>query len=110
MSDLHEQTIASDFGVAVNPGSGNQFANPGDGRSDQKTTRFAFCWDGKSTLGNSISVTRSMWAKIKEQSRREQPMIQLCFYDTDRLDSGLYLVVTERQDFMDMWHVANGHS
>lgn len=85
MSDAHEEDLAEWFDGRVTPGSGNGFANPMDVRQHRSTQAVAFAVDGKSTRAKSISVTRAMLDKAREQSHGERPCVALRFYDDDRL-------------------------
>lgn len=86
MSDLHEADLSEWFGGrGPTPGSGNQFNRPMDGRVSRYNERYAFAWDGKSTRGESIGVSRSILAKIVDQAGGERPMLPLRFYSDDRL-------------------------
>lgn len=101
MSQRHEKDIVKALGGRKNPGSGNQWKNQLDGRHDHHDP-FAFAWDCKATLGASIAVSRTMWAKVAEQAAGERPMVPLRFYDTADLDVGLDLVVVTLADFTEM--------
>jgi hypothetical protein len=70
--------------------------------------RFAFAWDGKSTLGKSVGVSRVMWEKAKEQAGGERPALPLRFYDNERLDVGEDLIVLGLDDFAELLAAANG--
>lgn len=85
MSDAHEAHLSEVLGGRLTPGSGNQAANPMDARQSRYTTSVAFAVDGKSTLAKSISVTRSLLNKAKEQAHGERPLVALRFYDDERL-------------------------
>jgi hypothetical protein len=102
MSDKHEAFLCSLFDGRPTKGSGNQWRDPTDGRNNHMTTRFAFAWDGKSTLGKSVGVSREMWGKVVEQAGAERPMLPLRFYDNERLDVGLDLVVVNAYDLSEM--------
>lgn len=102
MGDAHETFLASLFGGRQTRGSGNQWRDPIDGRNNRMTTRFAFAWDGKSTLGKSQSISVPMWRKAVEQAGGERPLIGLRFYDNERLDVGLDLVVINAYDLSEM--------
>jgi hypothetical protein len=108
MSDKHEEYLAELFGGRRTRGSGNQFNNQMDGRTHRKDVEFAFAWDGKSTHGESVGVSREMWTKAVEQSHHERPMLALRWYDTDRLDVGLDLVVITAEDMAELLERANG--
>jgi hypothetical protein len=84
MGEQHEIHLAEINGGRKSKSSGNQWDDPGDGR-DAHDDPFNFCWDGKSTLGKSISVTREMLAKIREQAGGERPQIGLRWYETGDL-------------------------
>lgn len=83
MGDKHEDFMHQLLGGRKTRGSGNQWQNPADGRHSRYETLYAFAWDGKSTLGKSVSITRSMLSKIKEQASPEIPMIGVRFYNPE---------------------------
>lgn len=83
-------------------GSGNQFANQMDGRHNRYEDPLAFAWDCKSTRAASITVTREMWRKAREQAHGERPLIPLRFYDSDRLVVGADLVVMNLHDLVEL--------
>jgi hypothetical protein len=107
MAEAHEGFLAALFGGRQARGSGNQWRNPMDGRTSRKHRRFAFAWDGKSTLARSVGVTRIMWDKAREQAGGERPMLALRFYDTASLEVGLDLVVLNAHDFAEILEAAN---
>lgn len=107
MGDGHERHIADLLGGYVSRGSGNQWRDQMDGRLNRLTRKFAFAWDGKSTLAKSISVTREMWEKARDQAGGERPMLGLRFYDNERLDVGEDLVVLKLDDFAELLEEAN---
>lgn len=86
MGELHEKFLAELNGGRKSKGSGSQWTDKGDGRNNHLDTPFAFAWDGKSSCGEGINVTRSMLAKIVEESGGERPQLGLRFYATERLD------------------------
>lgn len=87
MSNKHEDHLAEVLGARRTPGSGNGFANPMDARQSRYDQKVAFAVDGKSTLSNSISVTRDMLKKAREQAHGERPMLALRWYHDERLKS-----------------------
>jgi len=100
MSGGHERFLVRLFGGDRMKGSGNQPVRP-DGRPpDAHRVSFAFAWDGKSTFGSSLSVSKQMWAKAVDQSHFERPMLGLRFYATTRLQDSeaLDLVVVSAHD------------
>lgn len=107
MGDRHENDLVAALGGYKTRGSGAQWRDQMDGRLNRLVHRFAFAWDGKSTLARSISVTRAMWAKAREQASGERPMLALRFYDTEKLDVGLDLVVLSLDDFTELLERAN---
>jgi hypothetical protein len=107
MGDKHEDFLAGLFGGRQARGSGNQWHNPMDGRTSRMTTRYAFAWDGKSTLAQSVSVSRKMWGKAIEQSGGERPMVGLRFYDNESLDVVYDLVVMSAHDAAELIEAAN---
>lgn len=108
MGDRHEEFLQEILGGRKTRGSGNQWTNPMDGRHNRMVDRFAFAWDGKSTLANSIGVSRDMWAKAVDQAGGERPMLGLRFYDNQRLDVGLDLLVVSPFDLSEMLAALNG--
>ena len=102
MGDAHEAFLASLLDGSRSRGSGNQWANPMDGRHNRMTERFAFAWDGKSTLSDTISVTSKMWSKAVEQAGGERPMLGLRWYANERLDVVRDLLVVNAYDFSEM--------
>lgn len=102
MANSHESDVAVLFGGRRTRGSGNQFNNPADGRQSRYRNLFAFAWDCKSTRGASISVSRKMWTKLREQAGGERPLLPLRFYDTDMLQVGLDLAVVEMDDLREL--------
>lgn len=85
MARLHEDFLAQLNGGRSTRGSGQTWQDQGDGRNNRLTTEFAFAWDGKSTLGKEIAVSRQMIAKIREQAGGERPEIGLRWYATEDL-------------------------
>lgn len=96
MSDKHEDDLSVAFGGRVMPGSGNQFNNQMDVRND------IWAIDGKATRGKSISVTREMVNKAKEQAHSLRPMIALRFYEDDRLKKYEDWVAVRLDDFLEI--------
>ena len=84
MGDHHEGFLVDLFGGRQARGSGNQWRQPMDGRTSRKHLRFAFAWDGKSTLGKSLTIPLAMIRKAKEQAGGHRPMIALRFYDSEQ--------------------------
>jgi hypothetical protein len=83
MGDKHEDYLHKLLGGRKTKGSGNQWQNPADGRHSRYEEQYAFAWDGKSTFAKSLSITRSMLDKIKEQASPEEPLIGVRFYDPE---------------------------
>ena len=106
MSDRHEDFLVDLLGGRKTRGSGNQFANPMDGRHNRYDDAMAFAWDGKSTLGNSIGVTRAMWEKAQEQALGERPMIALRWYLNERLTDAIDLIAIDANDFAELLDLA----
>jgi len=107
MSDKHEAYIAELMGSRINPGSGNQANKPMDGRTDRRELPFAFAWDCKATLSDSLPVSRKMWHKAKEQSYGERPALPLRWYDGERLAHWEDVIVISLDDFLEMLEVCN---
>lgn len=104
MGDRHEAFLQRLFGGRRMKGSGNQQSGQMDGRHDAHRGTFAFAWDGKSTFGNSLGVSKDMWAKAVLQSHFERPMIPLRFYANHRLqdNEALDLVVVSANDMAEL--------
>lgn len=85
MSDRHEDHLAEVLQGRKTRGSGNQFRDQMDGKQSYREQRYTFAWDGKATLGKSLSVTREMWAKAQEQAHWAIPILPLRFYANERL-------------------------
>lgn len=108
MGDAHEAFLCALFDGTQSRGSGNQWANPMDGRQNRFQQAYAFAWDGKSTLGGSIGVTRAMWRKAREQAHGERPMLGLRFYDDESLKRvEADLVVLSAHDMAEVLEAAN---
>lgn len=106
MSDAHEAWVADLLGGKTSPGSGNQWRAPADGRQSSHGRSWAFAWDCKSTLAKSASVSLSMWEKIKEQASPQRPMVPLRFYDNEKLEVALDIVVLDARDFAEILEAA----
>ena len=102
MGAVHEQFLVDLFGGRKTRGSGNQWQNPMDGRQSRMKEQFAFAWDGKSTLSDTISVTGKMWTKAVEQADGERPMLGLRYYANERLDVVRDLVVVSAYDMSEV--------
>lgn len=106
----HEAWLADSFGGRQTKGSGSQWRDQMDGRLNRYETEFAWAWDGKSTLGESIAITRKMLKKAVEQAGAERPMIALRFYDDERLRNYNDWILVKADDFFDLQEGAvDGH-
>lgn len=85
MSDRHESDLVALLGGERTRNSGAVWSDQGDGHQTGLDQYWRFGWDGKSTLGKSIGVTRDMLAKLREQCRGLEPMLPLRWYANDRL-------------------------
>jgi hypothetical protein len=85
MGEKHEKHLAEVFGGTRTRASGSQWFDQGDGRNHHEQP-FAFCWDGKATLGKGINVTREMVANIREQAQGERPALGFRWYGNANLD------------------------
>lgn len=106
MSDAHENYLVGLLGGRRTKGSGNQANNPMDGRHSRYEESLAFAWDGKSTLGDSIGVTRKMWAKAVEQAHGERPMLALRWYLNERRTQTIDLIAVSADDFAELLELA----
>lgn len=88
MGRLHEEYLAQINDGKKTAASGSGWAEQADGRNHHDLP-FAYRWDGKSTLGQSITVTLPMVEKILDQAHGERPQIGLRWYGDDRLKSVL---------------------
>jgi hypothetical protein len=104
MAKRHEAFLARVFKGRQMKGSGNQQSGQMDGRHDTHRQSFAFAWDGKSTFGASIMVSRRMWEKAQDQSHFERPLIALRFYANFRLQDSeaLDLAVVSAHDLAEV--------
>jgi hypothetical protein len=107
MGDAHEAFLCSLFEGRQARGSGNQWRNPMDGRTSRKHLRFAFAWDGKSTLGKSLSIPLTMIAKAREQAGGERPMIGLRWYKNEGLEVARDWVAVDAHDMAEVLEAAN---
>jgi hypothetical protein len=103
MGDSHEADIAEWIQGSLQKGSGNQWHRQGDAKNGEYLTPYPITADGKSTLGQSISVSRTMWRKIVEQTFGQSPAIFLRFYKDDRLrEVEIDLAVVNAQTFSEI--------
>ncbi len=110
LSDRHEEYLADVFGGRKTRGSGNQPNDQMDGKQSYGDEHYVFAWDGKATLGKSISVTRQMVHKAIEQSHWARTMIPLRFYADARLTEVEFdLAVIQVNDLAEMMADANAY-
>ncbi len=102
MGEKHETWLAEQLRGRKSRGSGNQWRDQMDGRRSRYRFDFAWAWDGKSTLGKSMSITRDMLKKAVEQAGAERPMIALRFYDNERLSSFDDWILVRADDFLEL--------
>ena len=109
MSERHESFLARLFGGRMTKGSGSHWTDQLDGKQARGSGEVVFAWDGKSTLGKSLSITEEMWLKAVEQtSAWETPMLALRWYRNDRLtDVGLDLAVVTATTLANLQQDAN---
>ena len=106
MAEKHEAFLSILFNGRRTKASGSQWSDQMDGRHNQEQ-EFSFAWDGKSTFGKSIGISRVMWEKAKEQAASWRPMLALRFYDTEALDVGVDLAVVSASDLAELIEKAN---
>lgn len=104
--DIHEEYVCEAIGARKTRGSGSQWRDATDGRQNHRETAFAFAFDGKSTTGKGVNVTRDMWDKAVEQAGAERPMLALRFYEDDTLEEATDLVTLSLDDFVEMREAA----
>lgn len=109
LSDKHEADAVDFFGGRLTKGSGSTWRDKLDGRMHRLAQRVAFAWDCKATEGESIGVSRKMWAKTVEQAGGERPMLLLRFYGP-RLTPGIDLAVLSWDDLAELLEIVNGES
>lgn len=85
MSSRHEEDLVALLGGERTRNSGAVWSDQGDGHQTGLDQYWTFGWDGKSTLGKSIGVTREMLAKLRTQCRGLEPMLPLRWYRDERL-------------------------
>lgn len=87
MSTRHEQHLADVLDGRMTRGSGSSWVDQTDGKHRLDPERaYPFAWDGKSTLGKSVSVSLAMWQKLNEQTEAGKfPLLPLRFYGDERL-------------------------
>jgi hypothetical protein len=102
MSRHHEAAMVEALGGRTVVGSGNQAHDKMDGKHTSFSEHYAFAWDAKATMGQSVGVSRSMWGKAVEQAYDRRPMVGLGFYDDERLTTHTHLVVVSMDDFVEV--------
>lgn len=85
MSSRHEDDLVALLGGERTRNSGAVWSDQADGHQTGSDAYWRFGWDGKSTLGKSIGITRKMLAKLREQCRGLEPMLPLRWYADERL-------------------------
>ena len=85
MSDRHEEDLVALLGGEKTRNSGAVWSDQADGHQTGLDQYWLFTWDGKSTLGKSIGISRAMLAKLREQSRGLEILLPLRWYANDRL-------------------------
>jgi hypothetical protein len=85
MSARHEDDLVALLGGERTRNSGAVWSDQADGHQTGLEQHWRFTWDGKSTLGKSIGITREMLTKLREQSRGLEPMLPLRWYRDERL-------------------------
>lgn len=86
MSQLHEEAVAEAIGGRRTRGSGSQWRDQTDAVGSTMDQEFAYASECKSTLGQSIAVSRAMLHKLREQAGGKRPALPLRFYANERLD------------------------
>lgn len=110
MSDRHEEDLLALLGGSGTRNSGAVWSDQSDGHQTGLDQHWRFAWDGKSTLGKSIGVTRDMLTKLREQCRGLEPLLPLRWYANDRLtmvDEDWILV--EAETFAEVLDDANAY-
>lgn len=108
MGEKHEEWLAETFGGRKTRGSGSQWRDQMDGRQNRYEVEFAFAWDGKSTMAQSITIDRPMLRKAVQQAGSERPMIGVRFYDDERLRGFEDWVLVKAEDLIEITERASG--
>lgn len=107
MADSHELWIGEQIKGHQPKGSGSQWHAQLDAKNGTKNTPFPIGADGKATLGKSLSITRDIWAKLREQCFGEIPTWWGRFYQDETLRTvDLDLVALEAEDFRQILEAA----
>jgi hypothetical protein len=85
MGDAHEADIAEWIEGALQKASGSQWHRQGDAKNGEFMVPYPITADGKSTLGDSIGISRKMWGKLVGQTFNQNPAIFLRFYADEGL-------------------------
>lgn len=110
MSTRHERDVAEVLDGDQTRGSGSSWIDKGDGHQRHREGHYRFTWDAKSTLGQSLSVTREMWTKIEGQAVSMFAAIPLRFYTDERLTTvAADLIVVDLDVFAAMQRDANAY-
>lgn len=101
MSDGHELWIKELIQGSLTKGSGNQWHAQLDAKNGTRDVPFPIGAEAKATLGKSLSITRDLWRKLREQCFGEIPTWWGRFYRDETLrTSDLDLVALEADDFI----------
>lgn len=79
MADAHEADIADWIKGSLQKSSGNQWHAQGDAKNSDFTPH-PVTGDGKATMQGSVSIKRSDWEKIVEQTFGQNPALFHRFY------------------------------
>lgn len=108
MSDRHEEDLAELLGGKRTRNSGAVWSDQSDGHHLQSEEHWRFAWDGKSTLGKSIGITRDMVTKLRQQSRGLLPLLPLRWYRDNRLTGvDIDMVALDLETFVEILDDAN---
>lgn len=108
MSSRHEEDVANLLGARRTKNSGAVWNDQTDGKQSYREQHYTFAFDGKSTLGSSIGITRKMVDKVREQAHWARWCIPLRFYRDERLTTvDEELVVLPLSDFVELLTDAN---
>lgn len=110
MSIRHETDLAETLDGTRTKNSGAVWNDQSDGHQLASEGHWRFAWDGKSTLGKSIGITRDMLTKLREQCRGLEPLLPLRWYRDDRLtEVDEDWVALELETFAQMQRDANAY-
>jgi hypothetical protein len=87
-AELYDDFLDRVLGGSKAHHSGAHFDNPANGEQSGREAEFVFAWNAAATRGDSIGVSRAMWAKACDWAWGDRPMVALRFYDSGTIATG----------------------